>query len=147
MADARQFAVINIDCVAWPERLEMPLPRFRLFLAADTTNVSADDISSFAEAALSKGMVYFCSWGPGCERFHDIVDHVRDRFDPSSQNDVVMTTSHSDESLEEALDFFAMCAVPSDGYAENSGYRIVMCIGLDWADTAQKFLRRVPFFI
>jgi hypothetical protein len=36
MADESQFAVIDTDSLVWPESLTIPLPRFRLFVAADT---------------------------------------------------------------------------------------------------------------
>ena len=91
-------------------------------------------------------MVYFCGWGPGCERFHDIVDEIivadEAQFTPPTQRDTVMTTFHDSDTLEEALDFFATCAVPSDGYLPGSNYRLVVCIGdREWAATATRVLK------
>ena len=156
MADESQFTVLNIHSLRWPEHLEIPSPRFRLFVAADTTLASVEEISRFSEAALERGMVYFCGWGPDCGRFHDIVDEVTvedetsgsDRFTPPTPNDVVMTTWHDDETLEEALAFFATCAFPSDSYAEHSSYRVVICVGhTEWAEAARKFLKEAPFLV
>jgi hypothetical protein len=54
---------------------------------------------------------YFCSWGPDCERFHDIVDEVLMEDDVGEQKfagpnsiDVIMTTWHAKDSLEDAID-------------------------------------------
>jgi hypothetical protein len=100
-----------------------------LFVAGNTTDLNVEVISSFAEKALLAGMVYFCVWGLGCQRFHDMVDErsVEDecnarRFAGSRSGDVAMTTWHNNETLEEALDFFATCAAPSIGIAENSDF-------------------------
>ena len=99
-------------------------------------------------------MVYFCSWGRDCERFHDIVDGViveddvtERKFRGPTADDVVMTTWHEHVSLEEALDFFATCAVPTDGLASDSGFRLVICVGNpDWAAAASRFLQSANFF-
>ena len=62
--------------------------------------------------ALRSGMVYFCAWGPGCERFHDIVDEVvvEDQmgeriFVGNNESDTIMTTWHDDEPLHEVSIF------------------------------------------
>ena len=154
MPERNQFAVVSLDTLVWPTSVTIPSPRFRLFVAADTTQATVDELSQFAEAALASGMVYFCAWGPGCERFHDIVDEVivgdevfeRHRFTPPTPNDTVMTTWHDDEELEEALDFFATLAKPSEGYLARSDYRLVICVGHpEWEDTAQHFLQAAHF--
>ena len=144
MADENQFSVIELSRLTWPSSLELPSKHFRLFVAADTTRVTTDELSDFAKAALNAGMVYFCAWGSGCERFHDIVDWavVEDdlgerRFAGSTSNDTVMTTWHEDDSLEEALDFFARLAIPSDGYASGSSYWLALSVGNpEWAAIA-----------
>src|SRR3954466_9109316 len=99
MADEKRFAVIQIPELKWPTSTQLPSGRFRLFVAADTSNLSSDVISEFASAALSKGMVYFCAWGSDCERLHDIVDEViveddigERRFVGPTPTDVVITT-------------------------------------------------------
>ena len=115
MTEEHRFSIVTPTQVAWPDSLRIPLSRFRLFVAADTSHSSVEEISAFAEGALIAGMVYFCAWGPGCERFHDIVDEIiaddrvsgRNRFLPPTSDDVVMTTWHAHETLEEALDYFA----------------------------------------
>jgi hypothetical protein len=156
VADENKFTVVAADSLLWPESLTIPSARFRLFVAADTDTLSVDQISTFAAAALSRGMVYLCAWGAGCGRFHDVVDETlvgdevlgENGFAPPTPNDTVMTTWHERDSLEEALDFFATCAYPSDGYADGSDYRVVICVGHpQWALTARDFLKSAPFFV
>jgi hypothetical protein len=73
--------------------------------------------------------------------------HLRDtlgarRFAGLTENGVVMTTWHEDESLEEALFFFATCAVPTDGFSEDSDFRLVICVGHpEWSDIAKAYLQ------
>jgi len=155
MTQEKRFLVFQVPSLNWPILLSIPSRRFRLFVAADITDVTTQEVADFALAALNRGMVYLCSWGPDCERFHDIVDEVLIADDLSDQNfcgpnssDVVMTTWHSDETLEEALDFLAVSAVPTDGFAPDSDFRLVICVGnSDWAATANKFLKYAEFFV
>jgi hypothetical protein len=155
MAEETEFAVVELDHLIWPASLQMPVERFHLFVAADTTHMTTGEISDFAEAALAKGMVYFCSWGAGCERFHDIVDDaivIADLQEHGHSGTAtayhVMTTWHDDETLDEALDFLATCAIPADVYTADNSYRVVMCVGNpEWASVARRFLKAAKFLI
>jgi hypothetical protein len=149
MAEETRFGVVQLAELRWPTSTALPSRRFRLFVAADITSVSVDVISEFASAALSRGMVYFCAWGRDCERFHDIVDEVivedelaERRFVGPTANDRVMTTWHEKDTLEEGLDFFTTFAVPTDGFAADSSFRLVICVdNPDWAETATRVLQ------
>ncbi len=156
MAQEKRFAVIQLPELKWPTSIELSGGRFRLFVAADISHISADVVSQFAAAALARGMVYFCAWGRDCERFHDIVDEVvveddvlgKRRFVGPTAKDAVMTTWHDDESLEEALEFFINSALPTQGFAADSSFRLVICIRHpDWADAATRMLQSTEFFI
>jgi len=155
MVTDRDFAVVQLTNLAWPPLLSLPTTRFRLLVAADVREVGDGAIAQFASAALNAEMVYFCAWGPDCERFHDIVDSVLVNDDKGARRyagprpeDIVMTTWHDDESLEEALDFLATCAVPTDGLTPDSSFRLVMCVdNPSWAATATQFLRSAEFFV
>jgi len=111
-------------------------------------------MSDFASAALSGGMVYFSAWGSGCGRFHDVVDEIviedeldKRRFVGPTAKDVVMTTWHEDESLEEALSFFTTSAVPTEGFADKSDFRLVICVGNPhWAQAADRLLQSAKSF-
>ncbi len=153
MADASYFAVVESATLQWPTSLRLPSRRFRLFVAADASGSTTEEISAFAHAALSAGMVYFCAWGRDAERFHDLVDAVSiedelgdRRFAPPTPNDVIMTTWHDDETLEEALDFFATSALPTSGYVADSRYWMVICVGNpDWAARATRVLAETDY--
>src|ERR1700731_4146539 len=112
--------VVELASLNWPVALRIPTARFRLFVAADTTGSNSEVLAEFAQAALKRGMVYFCAWGPGCERFHDVVDEVIAEDDLGERlfvgptvNDTVMTTWHGEETLEDALDYFLISAYPT----------------------------------
>jgi hypothetical protein len=155
MAEEKRFAVIQLPELKWPTSVELPGSRFRLFVAADISDVSTDVVSQFVAEALDRGMVYFCAWGRDCERFHDIVDEVvlqdglgKRKSVGSTANDTVMTTWHDHESLEEALDFFISSALPTQGFAADSSFRLVICVrSPDCADTATRVLQSTEFFI
>jgi hypothetical protein len=155
MKQEKPFAVIQVPNLSWPILLQIPSRRFRLFVAADVAGVTTQVLADFALAALNMGMVYFCSWGPDCERLHDIVDEVliaddltEQKFSGPGNGDVVVTTWHADETLEEALDFFATSAAPTDGFALDSDFRLVLCVGnSDWVATANMFLKSADFFV
>jgi len=154
MERGKHFEVVHSGVLQWPATLQLPSSRFRLFVAANVEEVSTEAISDFALAALSKGMVYFCAWGCGCERFHDIVDEVfikdyvgERKFVGPRSSDVVMTTWHDCEELEEALDFFARYAVPTEGLEPESDFRLIICINnADWVTAANRFLQNAEFF-
>lgn len=155
MDQEKRFAVVQVAELNWPPALKIPTKKFRLFVAANTTDVSTKTLSDFALAALNQGMVYFCSWGPDCERFHDIVDEVvveddigEQKFAGPNDSDTIMTTWHAKDSLEDAIDFFATCAVPSDGFALDSDFRLVICVAnQQWAAQANTSLESAKFFI
>jgi hypothetical protein len=150
MAEERT-GIVDLGRLAWPA-WDLPTKRFRLFVAANTTRVPACQISAFAQAALAKGMVYLCVWGDGCQRFHDIVDQVileddagERKFGGPGPHDVIMTTWHDHDSLEEALAFFARCAIPIAGLLDDSEYWLAVCVGNSkWASVAARFLRATP---
>jgi hypothetical protein len=145
-----RFLVIECESLTWPSNLHIPSKRFRLFVAADASRSSVEALSTFAEAALVQGMVYFCAWGPSCEKFEDIVDEtvVGDgsdtaRYEGPNQKDVIMTTSHKTDTLDEALDFFIDWAIPTDGFAPDSHYWIAITVGnANWAASVAERLRR-----
>lgn len=155
MIPEEEFAVIEISELKWPRAIPVPSSRFRLLVAADTSALTSSMISDFAKAALSAGMVYFCAWGDGCERFHDIMDEIvveddlgQRRFAGPTPDDTIMTTWHSNDTLEEALDFLATCAYPTDGFSTNSNFRLVICVdNKEWAATARGFLKSADFFV
>jgi hypothetical protein len=146
MTTGNSYCLVELDRLIWPIALRIPFRRFRLLVAADVSEVSTDIISGFAYAALKGGMVYFCAWGSDCERFHDIVDEVcveddlgARRFAGPDAHDVIMTTSHCDDTLDEAVEYLINSTYPTQGFAEGSDYWIAICINNpEWAATIRQ---------
>jgi hypothetical protein len=149
MGEQKRFTVVELPDLKWPTSLQLPSRRFGLFVAADSRDSSVDAVSEFVLTALQQGMVYCCVWGPGCERFHDIIDDIvvedglsERRFVGATPNDVIMTTWHANESLEEALEFFGTSALPTEGFVADSDFRVVACISNpECAVTASRVLQ------
>jgi hypothetical protein len=152
--EAKEFSVVELAELKWPTTLNLPTKRFRLFVAADVTELSANALADFGRSALRNGMVYFCAWGHDCEKFHDTVDEViandyagERTFAGPTAKDTVMTTWHDNETLEEALDYFTTLALPTEGLVPNSSYRVAICVGNPaWAVKAKQSLESADFF-
>lgn len=84
----------------------------------DVAALDAAPITDLASRLLRTGAGYVCTWGAGCERTHDFVDweKVAREIDgippPEGAPDLVMTTWHDKDSLDEALDFVFEGAIP-----------------------------------
>jgi len=73
---------------------------FGLFVAMNANGVTNDIILQGAKKLLSRGLASLCTWGPDCERVHDLFDvAARDINSEPTDNDVVMTTWHSGVSI------------------------------------------------
>jgi hypothetical protein len=105
---------------ALPEAVTPTSPHFGLLIALDARGVRDDEIWRSAESLVSKGLAYLCVWGPDCERVHDRFDEAINEMQLDgvgvSEDDVIMTTWHSDEPLSEALWYFVNCAFPTHAY-------------------------------
>ena len=128
---------------ALPETLGLPSPHFACLLVLDGLAISDAQVHRLAAKLLKNGAVYFCAWGPGCERVHDLIDDAILIFesDPTEDN-VILTTWHDDESLEEAL-FFLFCASwPAADYIDRCGSALVIVSGSsEWAEVCRVALR------
>ncbi len=101
-----------------------------LFLAIDATVLADEQLFSLVEWVMDQSAVYVCVWGPGCERVHDVINETIVEFDhPKSDETVIMTTWHDDESLEEALWFALNDAMPASAYSDSCSVVIAVSIG------------------
>ena len=101
----------------------------------DAADVGTDSIFQFARHLIDAGAVYFCAWGPDCERVHDLIDEewVGDGSTPAT-DPTLMTTWHDDDSLAEAIWFALYTALPGDAYFDECRSVIAICIGCpQWA--------------
>lgn len=125
------------------------LPRnqkhFTLLLAMDATAIDDESIREAFGPLIANGLAYFCAWGPDCERVHDITDQVRDSHDPALGSDgIMMTTWHKNETLNDAVDFFTMCAVPVNSATYEGFDRFAVSVGnVVWHDEIAATLARL----
>jgi hypothetical protein len=118
------FAVHLADFTSPVDSLKLSSQHFGVLIAADATGVDVAAISHLAAKLLSLGCVYICTWGPDCSRVHDIFDEESFDIEPGT-----MTTWHDNESLDEALWFFAFAAFPDDAYAKTCSSALAISIG------------------
>jgi len=114
-------------------------PFFGLFVAVDAQKIESKKIIELAEALVPKGLAYLCAWGPDCERVHDCFDEILSDANPESTDEnVVMTTWHEDDSFEEALWYFVNSAGPAKDYAGTCKDWIVAVVGdEEWERSAR----------
>ena len=151
MTQAERFILMETPSLVWPPDLQPPSTYFRLFIAADTTSTRTEMISRFAEEALSRGMVYCCAWGPGCEKVHDTVDDavvaseaLRERFPLGTSGDTVMTTWHADEKLTDGLEFFVWNSCPTVSYINESNVWLVLSVANStWSATIREYFQKL----
>lgn len=77
-------------------------------------------LGRFAQKAIDKGVAYICTWGEGCERMHDIFDETVVWQEVSKNKEIpcIVTTWHTNDSLDEALWFALNNTHPDDFYFE-----------------------------
>ncbi|HUI52053.1 MAG TPA: hypothetical protein VLX60_09725 [Terriglobales bacterium] len=114
--------------------------RFCLLLLMDAGLINADKVREAGAYLAELGMVYLCAWGPECENIEDLMDEGTRRFNETlGGNDVIMTTSHASESLEEALWYFVHSAFPTAGLTEDCTDWILGCVGESgWASEIRR---------
>ncbi len=106
--------------------------QFTCFCTLNAKGLPADKLGKFGSQLLQLGCAYLCTWGPDCERVHDIMDaEVVGNNPPQSDFGCVMTTWHAEESLRDALSFFLNCTYPDETYAPSgcNAALIISCGG------------------
>lgn len=123
------FAVHLNNAGELNEELDLSSRFFVCFLCwDDSTDVTKDAIEAIAEILLRSGAVYFCVWGKGCSRVHDIIDLASYEQDQENES-VIMTSWHEEESLDDALWFFLNSAFPDDRYFDECRAGVAITIG------------------
>ncbi len=116
----RQIWLLELD--ALPATLDwgdLHQQKFVCLCAVDASSISSDALSAFCSELVDSGCAYFCTWGPDCERVHDIMDErITGDNPPETDIGCLMTTWHPRESLAEAVDFFLTCTAPDEEYAQ-----------------------------
>ncbi len=141
-----QFSGRQLELIGVPTLAELPgslghRPEpFVLFIATGTTSIPESALVALCEHVIRLGAVYVSCWGPQS----GFLETCFDQAEASVHYDrkcVVRTTSHENESLEDALWFVVHAAYPDDDY-EDGWQRLVVCaVGSeDWRRRAESFL-------
>jgi hypothetical protein len=118
--DNRQLFLVKAPDLELRLDLRVASRHFVCFLACDASGIADSVISAAARNLLEAGAVYFCVWGPECERVHDLIDQVvREQLPDEDDQTVIMTTWHERESLDDALWFSVFTASAADAYADS----------------------------
>lgn len=139
--DIEVFAIETIEglCAALPHRRKF----FTLFLAWNAPFSKKAACVDLFRPLVDRGMTYFCAWGNRCEEVHDAVDEcvVESELEAGERDYFLMTTWHSDEPLEEALEFFSTLAIPSETHVFADFERFAVTIGNpEWAQRIELHL-------
>ncbi len=136
-SDRRLFLLELASLSELPTPFALPSKHFTCLLALDATSASAGELARLASNLLSAGAVYVCAWGLDCERVHDVFDDAILVHEPSQATEChIMTTSHADRPIEEALCFLLRSAYPSDAYWDSCRAELVVVVGLPEAIAA-----------
>lgn len=134
---------------AFPSGLELPGESFVLLLACDAREIADGALTGFANSMIGRGIAYLCAWGPDCERVHDLFDLalVRREIEGGRERPHVMTTWHSDESLDEALWFMMFSAYPDEAFADTCGVDLAVSVASDeWGEHIHRRLSNIERF-
>jgi hypothetical protein len=128
----RTSFLLEIDSLDdWPEDLVLPKSKhFVLFLAADASDLSVEDLAAFTTKTLDQGMVYLSTWGKDAERVHDTFEEAAAEWDPDSDADSALLSEwHEDEPLSEALRFSVAHALPAHDFEKGCKATLVAIVG------------------
>ena len=121
-----------------PVAIMMGSKYFVSLIACDARRISTDEISALARALLASGCIYFCCWGPDCERVHDIIDETYlEMTGLSIQDDesTIMTSWHDEQTLQDAAWYTLHAAFPDDRFFDECKAVVATCVGNSaWAD-------------
>src|SRR5262245_21585380 len=126
-----------------PDILGFSSPHFACLLALDGPTFSDAQVHRLAAKLLGNGAAYVCAWGPGCERVHDLIDDAILIFesDPTEDN-VILTTWHDNESLEEALFYLLRTTWPAADYFDTCRAALVIVSdSARWVEICRSGLR------
>ena len=129
----RRAAVVRVHDLASASSVSIAAGKYVLVIATEKQSVPLDEKS--ARAWIDAGASYICAWGPGSEKVEEAFDYAS--FLPELGEPLpftLMTTSHRDETPQEALWFaFYNATHPDDLDQELTS--VVMIVDSDSLET------------
>jgi hypothetical protein len=133
------FVIALATADEWPDATPWSCEGFGLLVLTERVV----DVAPLAEKAVERGVAVVCAWGPGCSMIEDVFDDaIVDANPRETDGDVVLTTSHEGESLEEALEFFLDVILPAKDRAEGCRAWCVVAFGEDLHKRATRAMER-----
>lgn len=111
---------------------------FIAMLVWDAADASVESIAGLARKLIDSGCAYLCCWGNGCERVHDLFDGewvdqwTQNGFDPDSAA-TIMTTWHTEDSLDEFIYFCLLHTTPTSKYQPQCNSVVAIVINRETA--------------
>jgi hypothetical protein len=139
----RRLYFVSLSSVdQWPADLRLPSEHFVLFLATDARATADEALLTLALTALAQGLVYLCAWGPDCARLERLFDRaIATTRRDETEDSVILTTSHPEESLDQALRYFLHVAFPAADYDEACRSLVLAAVGPeDWVESIRNRL-------
>jgi hypothetical protein len=140
----RRLYLLGVDRIRdVPRNIEVGSRYFVCVLAMEAKGMPDDDISNVTRGLVRSGCVYLCTWGPDCERVHDLTDSELGALEAGQSNATdVMTTWHDQDSLSEVLWYALNVAWPAGAFEDQCASTLVVVIGRpDWAETCRAALQ------
>jgi hypothetical protein len=132
-ATERSLHILHLDAAEALSQYSHRLPASFACLIAwdDSVQQDAAAIVRLADSLLRGGAAYVCTWGLHCERVHDIFDEVLVGISlESGELSGVMTTWHTEDSLDEVLFYLLNCAYVDDSYQPAIVANVAIVIGI-----------------
>jgi hypothetical protein len=132
-----------------PQQLTLPSRYFTCLFACGEDALSEEGILKAANTLLDAGLVYLSAWGPFSGWVHVMFDlaivrreiaQFPDGLIPSN-NPLIPTSDHEQESLDKALWFALSLAFPDDAYFEEWNTMVAITVGnREWAKQIEQRL-------
>jgi len=116
-------------------------PYLVILLACDGSTLSDSAIRRALQPLFDQGLRYLCTWGPDCERIHDLADQLTLN---QLGDDLVMTTWHEGESLKEAVWYLVNCAEPANNLLGDKCDQVAVIVANEsWYQQTQDALQEL----
>lgn len=117
-----------------PAIAALPGRHFVTLLISDFSSTTREDLVDLSKQLIAAGSRYFCAWGRCCQMAHLAFDLACCEFEPDTDN-VILTTDHSRESLNDVIWYALNCAHPVDPY--DRGWHAIIAICVNDTNAAQ----------